>query len=73
LHIKTDAGTLFGMLTQPRLVGIAVVEAGGQGVPALKIKEMREHFEDAPRGRMNLDPETKQAEDDNGYATVSHG
>jgi hypothetical protein len=42
-------------------------------VPALKIKEMREHFEDAPRGRMNLDPETKQAEDDNGYATVSHG
>ena len=37
------------MLTQSRLVGVAVVKAGGQRRAALQIEKVRQHFGDAPR------------------------
>ena len=53
LHGETESGTSGGVAAEDVLVGVAVVEAGGEGGAALEIEKLGQDFIDSPLGRAN--------------------
>ena len=46
LNIKTNSGLLCGMISEKRLVGIALIKAWIERVPSIQIQKMRQHLDD---------------------------